>query len=520
MNRRTFLNRVSIAAASLAGLPNPAFAANALRPNIVFILADDLGYGDLGCYNRDSKIPTPNLDALAARGVRFTNAHTPSAVCTPTRYGLLTGRYAWRTRLSQGVLDGFDPSLIEPERVTLPSMLKRAGYATACIGKWHLGMEWTTRDGTTMPFRDSFNGGFRPGREVDFSKPVKGGPLSAGFDYYFGVSGSLDMSPYCFIENRKPLQPPATETPERKDLFYNQGPGVAPAGFELSDVLPELGKRARHFIEKQRGSRNPFFLYLPLTAPHLPVVPSKEFEGRSKAGRYGDFVVELDSVVGSVLQTLKEQAIEQNTLVFFTSDNGGLWHWWELQETDDVKYGRLTPRSKYEKGYGHRSNGMLRGTKADLWDGGHRVPLIVSWPARNNRGQVNQRLVCLTDVISTVAELCNLKLPNGAAEDSVSMAAHLFNAASTASGRDSVVYHSVLGEFAIQKGEWKLILKRGSGGFSVPKRIEPQAGEPAGQLYNMMSDPQETRNVYNQHPELVQSLTELLNECRRGKHTM
>lgn len=510
MNRRTFL----------AGLPFAAGVsrAAAARPNIVFILADDLGYGDLGCYNPDSKIPTPHLDALAAKGVRFTHAHTPSAVCTPTRYGLLTGRYAWRTRLTQGVLDGFDPSLIEPGRLTLASMLQQAGYTTGCVGKWHLGMDWTRRDGSDMPNRPSYNGGFRQGREVDFRKPIRGGPLSAGFDYYFGISASLDMSPYCFIENRKPVEYPGAETPEQKDLFFNQVAGVAPSGFDLHNVLPECGKKAREFLTRQRGSTKPFFLYMPLTAPHLPVVPNKEFEGRSKAGQYGDYVAEMDSIAGSVLDTLKSLGREENTLVFFSSDNGGLWHWWEFKEADDVQYGRITPRGKYEKDFGHQSNGSLRGTKADLWEGGHRVPLIAAWPARIRDPRVNERLVCLTDIMATVAEICGIKLPGGAAEDSISMAQHLLDAKSTAPGRESVVYHSVLGEFAIQKGKWKLILKRGSGGFSTPKSVPVKEGEPAGQLYDMASDPAETHNVYLQHPDVVSSLTRLLNQYRSGSH--
>lgn len=324
------------------------------------------------------------------------------------------------------------------------------------------------------------------------------------------------MSPYCFLENRKVVESPAAEVPEQKDLFYNQVPGVAPAGFDLHHVMPECGKKARQFIETQRDSRKPFFLYLPLTAPHLPIVPNQEFAGKSKAGQYGDFVVEMDSIAGSVLKTLKEEGMEQNTLVFFSSDNGGLWHWWDFKEQDDARYGRITPRGKYEKDYGHRSNGHLRGTKGDLWDGGHRVPLIVSWPARSNRAQVNHRLVCLTDILATVAELCGVPLPAGSAEDSVSMAAHLFDPGSTARGRETVVYHSVLGEFAIQKGNWKLILKRGSGGFSEPKSIPMQEGGPAGQLYDMAADPQETRNLYRERPDVVKSLTELLAQVRQG----
>ncbi len=491
----------------LGTLAAPALAASAARPNVVLILADDLGHGDLSCYNPESRIQTPQLDALAKRGVRFTNAHTPSAVCTPTRYGLMTGRYAWRTRLKRGVLDGLDPTLIEPGRVTMASLLKGAGYATACVGKWHLGMDWTRRDGSPMPFRPDFNGGFRDGRDVDYTKPIGGGPRAAGFDYYFGISASLDMSPYCFIENDRVTSAPSEPTPDRKDLFLNQSPGVTPPGFDLRSVLPESGKKACEFIAKQKGMQKPFFLYMPLSAPHLPIVPNPEFEGKSKAGRYGDFVVEMDHVVGQVLQALKANGFERDTLVFFSSDNGGLWHWWEFEEADDVKAGKTTPRGKYVKDYGHQSNGHLRGTKADLWEGGHRVPLLVSWPARSRKALVNERLVCLTDVIRTVAELCSLPLPQEAAEDSISMASHLFGGAPKGKGRTDIVTHSVRGEFAIQKDNWKLILKRGSGGFSAPQSVP---GEPAGQLYDMAKDPRETKNVYAEHPDVVASLAALL----------
>jgi arylsulfatase A len=291
MGRRGFLYALGGAALSRGA---------ATRPNIVFILADDLGYGDLSCYNAQSRISTPNLDRLAKRGIRFTNAHTPSAVCTPTRYGLLTGRYAWRTRLDQGVLDGIDPPLIDKDRLTIASLLRRQGYNTACVGKWHLGMQWTRKDGTPVPLRSTFAGGFRDGRDVDFSKPTSGGPNAVGFDYYFGIAGSLDMSPYCVIENDRVVARPEIETPRDMSLFMNQAPGVTPSGFDLHQVLPECARKACGFLERQSAAK-PFFLYMPLTAPHLPIVPTPEFEGRSKAGRYGDYVMEMDAVAGSIL---------------------------------------------------------------------------------------------------------------------------------------------------------------------------------------------------------------------------
>jgi arylsulfatase A len=508
ISRRDFLAGASAAMAA------PVFAASKL-PNIVVMLADDLGYGDPHCYNPESRIPTPNLDRLAAAGVRFTDAHTPSAVCTPTRYGLLTGRYCWRTRLTQGVLDGFDPPLIEKARMTVASLLNRQGYSTACVGKWHLGMQWTNRDGTPVPFRQSFQGEFRPGYDVDYSRPATGGPNDAGFDWYFGISASLDMSPYCFIENGRTAGIPDVRTSEDKTLFMNQVPGVRVRGFELKDVLPVCTRKATEYIGKQKGAKTPFFLYVPFSAPHLPIVPNKEFEGRSKAGRYGDFVAEMDASAGAILHALEKTGLAGNTLVIFTSDNGGLWHWWDFKEADDIAYGRISPRGKEEKSYGHQSNGPLRGTKADIWEGGHRVPFIARWPSRIKPGSVSDELISLVDLMATCADITGAKLPDNAAEDSFSILPALLGRKSAAPVRDHVVYHSLRGEFSIEQGDWKLMLHRGSGGFSTPREVQPKPGEPVGQLYNIRQDLQETRNVYSGHPEVVERLTRLLEKVQR-----
>ena len=499
---------VLLAAIAVGGCASREKAA---KPNIVIVLADDLGYADLGCYGPDSKIPTPNLDRLAAEGMRFTDAHSPSSVCTPTRYGLLTGRYCWRTVLTRGVLDGFDPPLIEPERLNLASMLKGQGYATACVGKWHLGMQWTRQDGTAVEFRN-FASGFRPGYDVDYSKPVAGGPAAIGFDSYFGISASLDMSPYAFIDGDRTAGVPAVKTPLDRNLFMNQVPGVRTEDFTLEGVMPALAGRAASFIEDHARQKpgQPFFLYLPLSAPHLPVVPNAEYEGRSGAGKYGDFVVEVDAVAGRVMTALEDAGVADDTLFFFTSDNGGLWHWWDYQEADDLAHGEITPRGEYVKGFGHRSNGDLRGTKADIWEGGHRVPFIVRWPGRVKAQSVTGHLVCLTDLMATLAEITGADLPAGAAEDSFSLAPVLLDRAPATPVREAIVHHSSQGMFSIREGDWKLVLGRGSGGFSTPRQLKPQAGEPDGQLYNLREDPQETKNVYPDHPEIVERLTRLL----------
>jgi len=506
LTRRQLLSLASTLAVPLRAAP--------VLPNIVVILADDMGYGDPQCYNRQSKIPTPNIDRLAASGMRFTDAHTPSAVCTPTRYGLLTGCYCWRSRLKEGVLDGFDPDLIEKGRLTLPAMLKEKGYTTTCIGKWHLGMQWTRRDGTRVPQRGESQAGFRDGFDVDYSKPIGGGPTSVGFDSYFGIAGSLDMAPYCFIENQHAVGVPDIKSAENKDLFMNQVPGLTTKDFTLEGVLPALTARATGFIGRQKGASKPFFLYLPLNSPHLPIVPNKEFEGRSKAGRYGDFVAETDASIGKVLDALDAAGVADNTLVLFTSDNGGLWHWWKFEEADDVAQGKITPRGKNVQDFGHQSNGQFRGTKADIWEGGHRVPFIARWPGKIKAGGVSNELVGLVDLMATVAEITGTTLPRDAAEDSFSLLPALLHEKPAKPVRDHSVFHSVRGMFSIEQGDWKLIMQRGSGGFSVPRLVEPKAAEPVGQLYNIRTDPHETRNVYRDHPDIVAGLTSLLEKIR------
>lgn len=491
----------------------------AARPNVIIILADDMGYGDPQCYNAESKIPTPHLDQLAARGVRFTDAHTPSSVCTPTRYTLLTGRYCWRTRLKSSVLDGFSPSLIDRNRATIASTLKARGYATACIGKWHLGMDWTRQNGSHEP-EDRAPRGFRPGDDIDFSQPITGGPLAVGFDSFFGISASLDMPPYCWIENDRCVPAPDTTVLTARDtIFLNQTGGAAHSDFRLEDVLPTLKQRTVTWIKDQhaRDADQPFFLYLPLNSPHLPVAPSKAFAGTSQAGHYGDFVVETDDVVGAVVKTLERTGDLANTLIIFTSDNGGLWHQWTPQEADDLAHYRPTPRGKYTAGFGHHSNAHLRGTKADIWEGGHRVPFIVQWPAKVAGGQVSDRPMELTDVFATVLEALDLEHPEGTAPDSFSFHSELSGKPSAEPQRPFLVHHSLRGMFAVREGDWKFVEARGSGGFSTPRLIQPRDGHPTGQLYNLANDPQETMNLYLQGPAKVKAMQALLNRAKSSE---
>lgn len=495
-------------------LPCPASAA-AARPNVIVILADDMGWGDARCYQPESKIPTPHLDRMAAEGVRFTDAHTPSSVCTPTRYGLLTGRYSWRTTLKKGVLDGFDPPLIEPGRETLASFLKKQGYATACIGKWHLGMTWTRKDGTPMPDRLTEGLGIhRGGEEVDFTKETVGGPVDHGFDSWFGISASLDMSPYVYLEGRRVVELPLEVQPSIKETALSTSSGVRSAEFLLEKVLPEFTRRAAAYVESRAGKKEPFFLYLPLPSPHLPVVPDAEWNGKTGAGIYADYTAQTDATAGAVMDALERTGQTENTLIVYTSDNGGLWHQWDPKEKDDARY-KPTPRAAYNEEHGHRSNAGLRGTKADIWEGGHRVPFLVRWPARV-KPAVSDALVELNDIFATVAEITGTALPENAAEDSFSFLKLLDG---KEGGRDFAVHHSLQGVFALREGPWKFVEIRGSGGFTNPKKVVPKPGEPEFQLYRLDTDLAETHNLAGEETTRVEKMSQRLKKIQASSRT-
>jgi arylsulfatase A len=470
MRRREFLGAAAIAGA--------AQAQSTQRPNIVYVLADDLGWGDLRCYNDSSAIPTPNYDRVAREGVRFTDCHSPSSVCTPTRYGILTGRYCWRSRLKSGVLQGYDRALIEPARTTVASVLKGVGYHTAGVGKWHLGF------GNTEP--------------VDYTKPLDPSPNSHGFDYYFGIPASLDFEPYVYVENNRAVEAPTAFTPGLnvpRGVFWRQGK-VAPS-FVFEDVLPTLAKKAIGYLrERAREPQKPFFLYLPLTGPHTPWLPVRKFEGKSAAGIYGDFVAMVDDVIGQVTTALRENGLQQNTLLVLTSDNGAHW----------------TPEDRAR--FAHRSNAWWRGQKADIHDAGHRIPFLARWPSRIAPGTVNGQLTCLTDLMATAAEINGVSLKDDEGEDSFSFLGTAIGRAAATPARQSVVHHSSQGMFAIRRGEWKLIEGLGSGGFTVPQQEAQAPGGPAGQLYNLAADNSESDNLYMRRPDIVGQLSAELNAIR------
>jgi len=457
----------ALASAAALILATVAPAATADKPNIVYILCDDLGYGDVHCLGGErGKIATPNLDRLAAAGMTFTEAHASSSVCTPSRYSILTGRYNWRSRLQSGVLSGFSPPLIAKDRLTVPALLKQYGYGTACVGKWHLGMKISKKHLTS---------------------PIRDGPTTRGFDYYFGISASLDMPPFAFIENDR-----FTEAPTAVKKWIRQG--AAAPGFEAADVLPTLTRKAVEYIGRQAATGQPFFLYLPLNSPHTPLAPAKAWQGKSSLGAYGDFVMETDWAVGEVLAALETNGVAGHTLLIFTSDNGC------------APYIGVAELERQ----GHFPSEHRRGYKADIWDGGHRIPFIARWPGRIKAGATSDQLICLSDLMASCAGILGAQLPDNAGEDSVSILPALLGKANKPL-REAIVHHSIEGDFAIRQGSWKLELCASSGGWSAPKPGSKEAKRlPPIQLYDMAKDAGERANEYKAHPEIVQRLTKLL----------
>jgi arylsulfatase A len=477
---------------------SPAVAQSS-RPNIVYILADDLGYGDVQAFNpQNGKIKTPNLDRLATQGMMFRDAHSGSSVCSPTRYGLLTGRYSWRTKMQSGVLNGFSPPLLTRDRLTVPALLKQQGYTTACVGKWHLGMDWPKSPGTSF---DPYGKVVPALSDINWAGSIANGPTSIGFDYYFGISASLDMPPYVFIENDKVTAVPTTEK-----KWIRSGP--AAEDFEAIDVLPRLTNRSIELIDgytKSAHSGKPFFLYLALASPHTPVLPTKEWKGKSGLGDYADFVMQTDAAIGDVLARLDKNRLTDNTLVIVTSDNG-------FAPPGD-------PQNLLRKS-GHLPSGSFRGSKADIFEGGHRVPFIARWPSKIPAGTISDRTICHTDLMATCSELLNVPVPDNAGEDSISFLQALLGKFDAAN-RPTIVNHSSTGRFAIREGAWKLSLCPGSGGWASPKDEEAiQQGLPPLQLHNLEKDPGEVTNLQSAHPEIVSRLkSRLRTEIANGRST-
>lgn len=496
LGARTLAIRFGVVAGlALAGMLTTATAAENARPNILFIYADDLGLGDLSSYNADAAWRTPHLDRLAAQGMTFTDAHSASALCTPSRYALMTGRYAWRGRLKRGVVNGYDAALLEPDRPTVASFMREQGYVTALFGKWHLGLDWARKSSAA--------------EDVDFSRPFGGGPRAHGFDRFVGISASLDMPPYVWLRDDRAEEVPTgrieNSPPPR---LWRAGP--IGNGFQMDDVQPRLFAETRRFLaERAARDERPFLLFLTLASPHTPLLPSSEFAGSTPTA-YGDFVRQVDADVGQLLATLDELGLAENTLVVFTSDNG-------FAPAVDVP---LHAR------HGHDPSAGRRGFKSDLYEGGHRVPFIARWPGRISPGSRNEALIGQHDFFATCAELIGAPLPDVAAEDSVSFLPALRGAALA---RTTLVNHSGEGRFAIREGQWKLLLWAGSGGWSSPTPQPSRwldvpatdlAALPPYQLYDLATDPGEQRNVADEHPAIVRRLGGLLREqIERGRST-
>jgi len=443
------------------------------RPNIVYILCDDLGYGDIHCLApKTSKISTVNADLLAKQGMVFTDAHSGSSVCTPTRYGIMTGRYSWRTRLQKGVVTGFSPSLIAENRATVAGFLKSSGYHTAIIGKWHLDFDYV----------DEVTGNRL--RQNDHKLPPIGalipdGPTQRGFDYFHGFHHARNMK--AVIENNQVI--------EHDDEI---------------NMLPRLTQKAKQYIDSRSEQTKPFFLYLPLGSPHTPIVPTPQWQGKSGLGDYGDFVMQTDHVLGVVMTALENNQLMDNTLIIFTSDNGC---------SKAAGIANLAAK-------GHQVSASLRGSKADIWDGGHRVPMIVRWPGNIKAASTSQQLICLTDLFATAADIIGTPMPENAGEDSVSFLPAM-RGQPIQSNRVGVVHHSISGHFAYRMENWKLILARGSGGWTSPneKQVPPDA--PKAQLYNMSKDPAELNNLYLAEPDIAEGLLKQLQlDISKGRSTI
>lgn len=453
-----------------AGVPNASAQAQApTRPNILIILADDMGWGDPGCYNRESKTPTPQIDRLASQGMLFTDAHSPCSVCVPTRYSLLTGR--WSFRMPK------DRIKIPETEATIANYLAEHGYVTHMCGKWHLG----------------HGGPERPMERVE----LPGGPVDRGFQSFYGIPASLDIPPYYWIEGNKPVAPPtedvaASSSPEWSAIqgaFWRAG-GIAP-GFKHEDVLPTITEKTIDWIRTHRTAapQSPFFLYMTLPAPHTPWLPAEEFRGRGQAGMYGEYVAQVDDSIGRVLKTLDDLNIASDTLVILSSDNGPVWF------PEDV-----------EK-YNHSSTGPWRGMKGDAWEGGHRVPFIVRWPGRVEANSRSDALVSQVDIFGTIAGVVGERLP-ASAIDTQSFLPTLLGLEDT-SPRRMMVTQSSAGVEAIRLGNWKWIPKLGSGGFSSPRTVRPEVGGPTSQLYELASDPGETQNLALERPEVVEQMQQV-----------
>lgn len=474
---------------------------NVEKPNILIIYADDMGYGDISCQNANSKIKTPNIDRMASEGVRFTDGHSSSAICSPSRYALLTGQYHWRRM--HDIVWALDSSAFKKEEFTLPKMLQEQGYTTACLGKWHLGWDWQFSSEPKNLKRGKY---CRPDQLVT-DKPINGGPCDQGFDYYFG-DGTINFPPYAWIENDRFVEAPTEELdlhgtkPPEGSWEFRKGPMVK--DWNPYEVLPTLTHNVEAYINQQKKGK-PFFLYFALPAPHAPIIPNKDFIGKSDAGPYGDFVVQVDDVVGRVMAALKNAGLSENTLVIFSADNG----------PEKYAYDRI-------RNYEHCSMGNLRGLKRDTWEGGHRVPFIVKWPGEIKAGRVCEEVVSQVDILSTLASVSGYKLHENEAVDSYNLLPLLKGEKHQSPFREGTVQNTKKNRYAIRVGDWVLIDSYTGEHSKSPewlKKIEGYLDYPkdnSGLLYNLSEDPEQKNNLFAQYPERVKEMQVLLKRYRNS----
>jgi arylsulfatase A len=491
-----------------------ARATAAGLPNIVILYADDMGYGDLGANNPDSKIPTPHLDRLAAEGMRFTDAHSSSGICTPSRYALLTGRHHWRD--FHDIVNSFGPPVFKKDQLTLPGMLREKGYTTSIIGKWHLGWDW---DAVKVPGAVQREVAAGSGRKVklwgpeafDWSKPIPGGPLDRGFDHYFGCT-VINFPPYAWIVDNKIPVPPDTiqikPAGEPKEGDWECRPGPARSDWDIHKVLPKLTEKAVEHLRSRKDQAQPFFLYMAFPSPHAPIIPSDAFDGKSKAGPYGDWVVETDDACGRILTALKESGLEETTVVIFSSDNGPEFY--------------AYPR---DRKYDHWSAAPFRGLKRDIYEGGHHVPMVIRWPGLIKAGTVSDTLISQVDLMATFAALTNYDFPANAAADSFNFLPWLRDPASAAPPRSVMVHNTYKDSYALRQGDWLLIDAKTGYAREAPQPWKDKHHQPPDddslpvELYNLKEDPGQRRNLATGNEARITEMRALLQKLRAQGHS-
>jgi len=474
------------------------------KPNIVIFYADDIGYGDVGCYGAKG-VQTPNIDALAEKGIRFTDAHSSSGICSPSRFALLTGTYHWRRQ--HGIVGAFGKPFFKDSDITLPQVLKTQGYTTACIGKWHLGWDWEFKNapsGKVMQW-GKMRKVYLP-NDIDWSKPVAGGPLDRGFDYYFGY-GTINFPPYAWVENDQFVEVPTEELDinnigfDTKEGHWEFRPGPKVKDWNPYKVLPTLTKKTVEWLNN-RNEDQPFFLYFALPSPHAPIIPNDEFDGKSQAGGYGDFMVQTDWVAGQVLKALKEKGLEDNTIIIFSADNGTEAYAWNRAET-----------------YGHFSMGNFRGLKRDVWEGGHHVPFIIKWPDQIEAGSTSSELISQIDIMATLASIIGIDLPENAAPDSYNFMSVIKGEEYLSPIREATIHNTYASKWGIRKGDWLYINDPSGGHRELPESFKELTGytdfSTPGLLFNMKDDPEQRINLYEKYPGKIEELDKLLKEYRK-----